>query len=352
MLVVATCAVLTACGKEDDHVPTVPVSVLQNITTETVPESISETEVPENSSESSDKEIVIPDISVDIEKEWIEMTPDEDSIKFDPEYDGLYRITGYEIYGWSDKVVCALDLKGVDIDNEGILDATAAQIPTFWRQYMDDIYLRLTFKDENHIFAYVIDRATFEIISYMSEEQARQHFWPENSYEEIAAGSLPEQIELANYEPGKTYVFDVETNSDGSFSIPNVINNSTVYPVLSVSFRTDSDEFDSREYKVPNAMASTGFNRYNSADGKLYMAVTAVELEAFAASSQCVALSAFEVGEWLDLDSSFSDFVYNDSDKTYVLDVKGMLASELFTVEPGCVAYINWMNPAIVSDII
>lgn len=350
MLVMAACVALTACGKEEEPVVTVPVDIIATLPADTVqPEEVLVTEPGEETPVEIPE---APTVSVDVEKEWVEMTPDEESIKFGPEYDGLYRIAGYMRASWGSSEDCSLDLCGVDVDNEGTLDAIAAKIPSFWVDYNESIYIQLTFKDENHIFGQVIDRMTMKTLSYMSEEQAREYFLPESTYDEQAAGKLPEIINLSQYEPGHVYVFDVETDEEGYFSIPEVTNDSTIYPLLAVSFKTHADEdFDDREYRVTDAQVTMTWNSYYSEEKKLYMAVVEIDPEWLSKTDECVLLSPFAIGE--EVDTGLSDFVYNDTDKTFVIEISDSWADpKAVTVEPGEIAYVDWMNDTTVKDII
>lgn len=297
LLVAAACLSLTACGKEKEPVTaTVPVEVLQPVV-ESAPDEIQA-----------------------IEKEWVEMTPDEDSIKFGPEYDGRYDISGYSRTVFNGKENCILYLDGQTTNNDGALDAVAAKIPSFWLQFSDMIYLNLSFKDESHIYHEVYDKMNRKIVSYMSEEEAYAYFFPETTYEEVAAGDLPEVIKLSKYENGFVYVFDVKKGEEEFIPMPKVVNDSAHYQLLAVSFKTDYDEeFDDREYIAGTVFDNSLRGRYLE-EGKLYMAVTWVDPVVFGETEECVAVGSYNVGDTVE--TNFRDFMYNNSDKTLTLELR------------------------------
>jgi hypothetical protein len=137
------------------------------------------------------------------------------------------------------------------------------------------------------------------------------------------------------------YVFDIVKNEEGSYSLPDIINDTDI-TVLAVSTRIGENEEFKREMKVNKVIESNAMHFSFGSDyaEKVYMAVMESSANYLVRTADCLALSKCEVGSMIDFD--FEDFVYNDTDKTITLHSEDN--GNDYVLKPGEVVECSWMN--------
>ena len=261
------------------------------------------------------------------------------------EYNGIYTIRGYSIANAFGQTFFTLTLEGFDNNNSGNIDVTNTTINKSVGVLKNYIYLKLTF-DENGVKDWsVIDKITLANWGQPDEDQLQNAVFPELEYEEVQAGKAPNIILLSNYERGKVYVFDVETEDD-CFFMPEIINDTTI-PVLAASIKTEKDDDFERELKVNKVIEGTGisFSIRTSYDKKLYLAIIEMPVDYLLATEDYKKLSECNIGE--EIDFNFEDYLYNDTNKTITL----FCNNQKYVVKPGEIIECSWMNDVMVKKI-
>lgn len=334
---------LAACGEKEanNNSITIPAGVIE----ENVPPAIVETEpVPVEPSE----EIVNPaeDPVENEEPSSIDSTPTaEGEFGSDETFSGVYEICGYSAMSFGSQRSLSLDLEGVDNENSGTYEASHTTIPNYVTDFKDYIYMKLTFSSEGLASWSFIDKLSMADLGQMSESDLNARLFPETQYEQVVAGTLPEEIFLSQYAPGKMYVFDLPENEDGSYVIPPITNDTNI-PVLAVSVRVGENEEFSREMKVNKVIESNSMN-FSFGSGyakKIYIAVMESSVDYVVRTADCYMLSNCTIGSSIDFD--FEDFVYNDTNETLVLSCN----DETYILNPGDIVECSWMNDIVVES--
>lgn len=266
------------------------------------------------------------------------------SLNTSPEFNGLYRVNGYSRMAFGASIDFQIGMEGVNVDNNGEIDASKAPITDEIISLFDYVYFSLEFDGENISKWDIVDRKTNESVLGITKEEINDKYFPETKYEVVEAGELPETINLSDYEVGKMYAFDVPGDS---FNIPTIIND-TDYPMLFVSTKDWDGNFE-RTYKPKYFMPDTSSGTTFSDDNKYYMAVSEGDYSDVIGSEDCLLLDGYNVGDELAFD--FEDFIGNNTDKTITLLVEDWGVEEEFTLLPGEVLGCSWMNDVIVTNI-
>lgn len=335
---------LVACGEKeaDNNAMTIPVGVIE----ENIPPAIVETEpVPAGPSE----EIINPteDPVENEEPSSIDSVPTaEGEFGSDETFSGVYEICGYSAMSFGSQRSLSLDLEGVDNKNSGTYEASHTTIPNYVTDFNDYIYMKLTFSSDGLTSWSFIDKLSMADLGQMSESDLNARLFPETQYEQVAAGTLSEEIFLSQYAPGKMYVFDLPENEDGSYVIPPITNDTDI-PVLAVSVRIGENEEFNREMKVNKVIESNSMN-FSFGSGyakKIYMAVMESSVDYVVRTADCYMLSNCTIGSAIDFD--FEDFVYNDTNETLVLSCN----DETYILKPGDIVECSWMNDIVVESV-
>ena len=266
-------------------------------------------------------------------------------MKVNPEYSGLYKINGYSRMNFMGNISFTAGMVGINVENEGDVDLSKANITDELMSIFDYTYFSYTFDGEKIVDWDIVDRKTNESVLGLTDEEINNKYFPENNYETVEAGDLPETINLSNYEVGKTYAFDV--SSDESFDIPKIVND-TDYPLLAVSTKDWNDNWE-RTYKSKHYMPDDSFGTMSSNDGKYYLAITEGDPVDLLTSDECFLLEGHEVGEELDFD--FEDYIGNNTDKTVTILISDWGVEQEFKLLPGEILESDWMNDATITNI-
>lgn len=340
---------LAACSKtEKQEVVTLPPEVLQEAPPAITPETPSLDTQPIVESDI----ITEPEAPTETETpgESVEIIPSdkpaaEGEFGTSADFSGVYEICGYSAMSFGSQRSLSLDLEGVDNENSGTYEASHTTIPNYVTDFKDYIYMKLTFSSEGLTSWSFIDKLSMVDLGQMSESDLNARLFPETQYEQVAAGTLPEEILLSHYTPGKMYVFDLPENEDGSYVIPPITNDTDI-PVLAVSVRVGENEEFSREMKVNKVIESNSMN-FSFGSGyakKIYMAVMESSVDYVVRTADCYMLSNCTIGSAIDFD--FEDFVYNDTNETLVLNCD----DETYILNPGDIVECSWMNDIVVES--
>lgn len=267
------------------------------------------------------------------------------SLKVNPEYSGLYKINGYSRMNFMGNVSFTANMVGINVENEGEVDLSKADITDELMAIMDYTYFSYTFDGEKIIEWDMVDRKTNESVLDLTADEINNKYFPENNYEIVNAGELPETINLSNYEVGKIHAFDVSTEEN--FSIPTIIND-TDYSMLIVSTK-DWDGNWERTYKSKHYVPDNSSGSIFSDDGKYYIAITEGDTFEVLNSDECFLLEGHEIGEELDFD--FEDYIGNNTDKTVTILISDWGVEQEFKLLPGEVLESSWMNDATITNI-
>ena len=260
-------------------------------------------------------------------------------------FTGVYSIDGHAILTFGDSRTFTMDLEGVDNQNEGTLDASKTDIPTYIVDFDDFVNLSLTFDDSGLVSWSVVQKETNKDLGHPSQKELEEAVYPEAKYEQIPAGTLPDEILLSKYEKGKTYVFDIPTNHEGFIS-PRVINDTDVNTVaITVKVGTKSEY--KRTYSSKQVIDSNNFNFFSSDNdnGKFYLFVIDTPVKDLKNFAPYVKLSKYQIGE--ELDFNFEDFVCNDTDKVVVISCD----NKTYTLQPYEMIECSWIRDIKIESI-
>ena len=261
------------------------------------------------------------------------------------EFTGLYEVTGHMSSTFGSNRTLKLSLTGVDNENSGDFDASETTIPTYITDYTDNIYLQLTFNEKGLEDWHVVDKITMTDLKQPSEDELSKQLFPEVQYEQVPAGDLPTEILLSKYSSGKTYVFDIP-NPDTHQPFPNIINDTTS-SVMIVSTKMENDEKFDRQFKTNQVIKDTSISvsSFPNGNSKMYIAIIESTPEVLLKTNKHVLLSECTVGS--NIDFSFEDYIYNDTDKTVTLSS----SNEQYVLQPKEVIACSWMNTVKVESI-
>jgi len=302
------------------------------------PEANDETTTEKNAEEDMNKEVAES-------TKGVVTLSEGSSLKVNPEYSGLYKINGYSRMNFMGNVSFTANMVGINVENEGEVDLSKADISDELMAIMDYTYFSYIFDGEKIIDWDIVDRKTNESVLNLTADEINNKYFPENNYEIVNAGELPETINLSNYEVRKIHAFDVSTEEN--FSTPTIIND-TDYSMLIVSTK-DWDGNWERTYKSKHYMPDSSSGSTFSDDGKYYIAITEGDPADLLSSDKCFLLEGHEIGEELDFD--FEDYIGNNTDKTVTILISDWGVEQEFKLLPGEILESSWMNDATITNI-
>ena len=267
------------------------------------------------------------------------------SLKVNPEFSGLYKIQGYMRTNFMGNVAFTAGMEGVSVENSGEVDLSKVDISDEIMSILNYVYFYYEFDGEKIIDWDIVDRKTNESVLDLTADEINNKYFPENNYEIVSSGELPETINLSNYEVGKTYAFDVP--SEGNFSMPTIIND-TDYSMLIVSTKDWNGNWE-RTYKSKYYMPDNSSGSTFSDDGKYYVSITEGDPSDLFSSDECFLLEGHEIGEELDFD--FEDYIGNNTDKTITVKISDWGVEQEFKLLPGEILESSWMNDATITNI-
>ena len=178
---------LSACGKKDP----VKNDILGDL-------DFSHTSKPDNTKENES-------VNDDVEGSQQEIKSD---LKMSKEYNGLYTIGNFMSFSFGEQKQVTLDIKGVDVENSGTIDASQYNLPDCLSNIKEYVYLDIKFNN-NKMSIDIVTRDTKESLSAMGTNEIISKIFFEFQGQIKNAGALPtEEIYLSNYQPGYVYVFD------------------------------------------------------------------------------------------------------------------------------------------------
>lgn len=330
----------------------VPEKTTEDATKNTTEDTVKIEEVVNESEETKNETSETVELTEEVKEEvsaevkYVLTLAKDSSLETNPEFNGLYKVTGYSRMSFGSMLTFQIDVKSVFGENEGSIDASKAGLVDNILDFVDYIYFDLTFKDNQIVDWNVVDNQTFESVASLTEEELTNRYFPEVNYELVPAGALPKLINLSDYGVGKTYVFDAP--DEENFEPPAIVND-TDYPLLITSIKNGIDEDFEREYKLKHVAPDTSVSSTYSDDGKYYVAVIEGNPSTLMNSDECLKLEGYNVGDELDFD--FEDFVGNNTTKTITLVVSDWGVENEFTLLPGEILECSWMNDVSVKSI-
>ena len=306
-----------------------------------------ETEEPEVNDETTTEKNTEEDTNEDVAEstKGVVTLAEGSSLKVNSELSGLYKIQGYMRSNFMGNISFTAGMVGINVENEGDVDLSKANITDELMSIFDYTYFSYTFDGEKIVDWDIVDRKTNESVLGLTDEEINNKYFPENNYETVESGDLPETINLSNYEVGKIHAFNVP--SDGNFSIPKIIND-TDYSMLIVSTK-DWDGNWERTYKSKYYMPDNSSGSTFSDDGKYYISITEGDPSDLFSSDECFLLAGHEIGEELDFD--FEDYIGNNTDKTITVKISDWGVEQEFKLLPGEILESSWMNDATITNI-
>lgn len=321
-------------------------------------EDTTEEDMTEETTEDNDEEAITEEDLLKYFEELQKNTPSNESgektvalvenssLNATSEFSGLYKIGSYSRMAFMGSVSSfTSSMKGVEVENEGEVDLANAGISDTLISVFDYTYFYFEFNEGAITKWDIVDRKTNESVLGLTDEEITNKYFPENNYEIVNAGELPETVNLSNYEVGKTYAFDVP--SEGNFSMPTIIND-TDYSMLIVSTKDWNGNWE-RTYKSKYYMPDNSSGSTFSDDGKYYVSITEGDPSDLFSSDECFLLAGHEIGEELDFD--FEDYIGNNTDKTITVKISDWGVEQEFKLLPGEILESSWMNDATITNI-
>lgn len=261
------------------------------------------------------------------------------------EFSGIYAIRGYHVSG--DIIgyrLFELTLQGIDNNNSGDFDASKTSIPNYILDYKEYVYLNLVFDDSGLAAWSVIDKVSLVDLGHPTVEQIKK-LSPDVRYEKVVAGVLPDLILLSEYEVNKMYVFDLPTDIEENYIVPEIVNDSDKTIMIALS-RVGTEEYFEKEWKSNSYISgSSNFTAIDSLDDKYYLLIHESSIELALKEIDYLNLSTCMKGERIKFD--FEDFLYNDTDKVFTIS----RGEKTYVVNPGELVECSWQGEVMVDNI-
>ena len=320
---------LSACGKKD----LVKNDILGDL-------DFSHTSKPDNTKENEN-------VNDDVESSKQE---DKSDLKMSKEYNGLYTIGNFMSFSFGQQKQVTLDIKGVDVENSGTIDASQYNFPDCLSDIKEYVYLDIKFNNKMSID--IVTRDTKESLSGMSTNEIISKIFFEFQGQIKNAGALPtEEIYLSNYQPGYVYVFDAPENNLDNYDIPSSVND-TENDVVFYTIKNNEGEIKDRLFVFKNCVNSS--NRQftllpESTDGKVYMAVGVATPEMVEKQHELIKLSKYDISDIVNI--SVNNILYNDTDKTITINVEGFEETKEIDIKPHCMANVGFLYDVTIKSI-
>lgn len=275
----------------------------------------------------------------------------QSNLKMGKEYDGLYIVGNYMSFSFGDQKQMTLDVRGVDVENSGTIDATQYDMPDCLSDIKEHVYLDIKFNDKKMSID-VVTRDTKESLRGMSTNEIISKIFFEFQGQIKNAGALPtEEIYLSNYQPGYVYVFDAPENNLDNYDIPSSVND-TENDVVFYTIKNSEGEIKDRLFVFKNCVNSS--NRQftllpESTDGKVYMAVGVATPEMVKKQHELIKLSKYDIGDIVNI--SVNNILYNDTDKTIIINVEGFEETKEIDIKPNCMANIGFLYDVTIKNV-
>jgi predicted small lipoprotein YifL len=330
-LIVIMILSLSACGEKDS----VKNDILGDL-------DFSHTSKPDNTKEN---ESVNTD---DAESSQQEIKSD---LKMSKEYNGLYTIGNFMSFSFGQQKQITLDIKGVDVENSGTIDASQYNLPDCLSNIKEYVYLDIKFNN-NKMSIDIVTRDTKESLNGMNDNEAVTKIFSEFQGELKSVGNIPtEDIYMSNYQPGNVYVFDIPENKLKDYEIPNSIND-TEHDVVLYTIKNNEGEMNDRVFVFQNSFNSD--NRQfvllpDSTDGKIYMGVAVATPEMVAKDNKLIKLSNYEVNDKINI--GVNEIIHNNTEKTITINVKAGEDTKVMKIKPNCMADVSFIYDVTILNI-
>lgn len=300
-----------------------------------------------------------PETTIPFEEEVVETTEDvslgedfgfEETLN---KKDGLYEISGHALFTFNGKSFFNLTLTSLDNKETGLIDLSNGEIPSYILDYIDNIYLDLSFDNEELKSWKIVDKKTNESLADNSQEALEKHFHPEKEYEVVEMGMVGDKLYLSELKFNTLYTYDIELNEENCYIAPTFIND-TENPLLEIHTKFDAnDDFEDEIIAQKASNTIVKFAMGYSKEGKMYIFVQPIDFDVFLAnnSNDYITLDSYDVNDMIDY--HFEDYVYNNTDKEYVLEVISDIVPEpeIIHLLPGEIAECTWMNDTKIIEI-
>ncbi len=322
---------MSACGQKEDF----KNDVLGDL-------DFSHTEKQENEKQDED---------TNIDKEENDSQEIKSDLKMSKEYNGLYTIGNFMSFSFGQQKQVTLDIKGVDVENSGTIDASQYNLPDCLSNIKEYVYLDIKFNN-NKMSIDIVTRDTKESLSDMSTNEIISKIFFEFQGQIKNAGALPtEEIYLSNYQPGYVYVFDAPENNLDNYDIPSSVND-TENDVVFYTIKNSEGEIKDRLFVFKNCVNSS--NRQftllpESTDGKIYMAVGVATPEMVEKQHELIELSKYDIGDIVNI--SVNNLLYNDTDKTITINVEGFGETKEIDIKPNCMANVGFLYDVTIKNV-
>lgn len=330
-LIVIMILSLSACGEKDS----VKNDILGDL-------DFSHTSKPDNTKEN---ESVNTD---DAESSQQEIKSD---LKMSKEYNGLYTIGNFMSFSFGQQKQITLDIKGVDVENSGTIDASQYNLPDCLANIKEYVYLDIKFNN-NKMSIDIVTRDTKESLSGMDENEIVAKVFPEFQGKLKNVGNIPtKDLYMSSYQPGCVYVFDIPENELDDYEIPNSIND-TEHDVILYTIKNSEGEMKERVFVFKNSF-DNGNRQFtllpDSTDGKIYMGVAVATPEIVAKSHKLIALSKYNIND--EINVSVNEIIHNDTEKTVTINVKCGEETKVMKIKPNCMANVSFIYDVTVLNI-
>ena len=272
-------------------------------------------------------------------------------LKMSKEYNGLYTIGNFMSFSFGQQKQITLDIKGVDVENSGTIDASQYNLPDCLSNIKEYIYLDIKFNN-NKMSIDIVTRDTKESLSGMNTNEIVAKVFPEFQGELKNVGNIPtKEIFMSNYQPGYVYVFDIPENKLNNYEIPNSIND-TEHDVILYNIKNSEGEIKDRVFVFKNSF-DNGNRQFtllpDSTDGKIYMGVAVANPEIVAKSYKLIALSKYNIND--EVNVSVNEIIHNDTDKTITINVNAGDETKTMEIKPNCMANVSFIYDVTVLNI-